>query len=368
MDRLKQIGPLHKESMDAASLQWNHIVKPLHSLGLLEEQIIQIAGISGNHNVRLSKRCVLVFCADNGVVCEGVTQSESDVTAKVAKTMITGSSNINLMADVYHTDVCTIDVGMLEDISPDYKAYNRQDHMPPFLNKKVAYGTGNIAREPAMSIEQAKAAIRIGMDAVGMCKELDYDIIVTGEMGIGNTTTQAALAAVLLQKPAMEVTGKGAGLSDRDLLHKMEIVEKSVKRYERECALSGLDKHNPDPVFLLSQLGGYDIASMVGAFLGGAVYGIPIVIDGVISAVAANIAACICPLCQDYMLPSHVSKEPAGKFLLDKLKKKPLIQAELHLGEGSGGVCLLPMLDGALAVYHSSHRFETMGLERYQEL
>ncbi len=347
MKRIKLITDTDITAEEKAYDRWNSVAKPLHSLGLLEKSVIQIAGITGSENVSLDKRCVVDMCADNGVVCEGVTQSDSNVTKIVAQAMAEGTSNINKMAGVCNADVIAVDIGINSDV--DCKN---------IINRKIAYGTENIAAGSAMTVEQAQRALTAGMDMVGELKEKGYKIIVTGEMGIGNTTTSSAIASVILVVPPEEVTGKGAGLDNDGLKRKISAVKRAIE----------INKPTPEkPLELLAKLGGYDIAGIAGLFLGGAVYHVPIVIDGFISAVSAAIAALICPKAKGYMLCSHVSKEPAGKMILDYLGMKPLITAEMCLGEGTGGVLLLPILDAALAVYNSAHRFDELPMERYKE-
>ncbi len=348
MKRISSILPADNAASERALKQWNSVAKPLHSLGLLEDSVVKIAGIIGSENIDIGKRCVVDMCADNGVVTEGVTQTDSSVTAIVAKAMAEGTSNINYMAKLNNADVIAVDIGM-----------NIDAELPGLLNRKITYGTGNIAVGAAMTQHQAEKAVSAGMDIVDLCRSKGYKIIVTGEMGIGNTTTSSAVASILLGVPPEETTGKGAGLDSRGVTKKIEVVKKAIE-------INQPDKDNP--LDILSKLGGYDIAGMTGLFLGGAVYRIPVVIDGFISAVAATLAVKICPLVKDYMLCSHVSKEPAGKKMLDFIGLKPLITAEMCLGEGTGGILLLPMLDAALAVYNSSHRFDNLPMERYVEL
>ena len=348
MKRISSILPADNAASERALKQWNSVAKPLHSLGLLEDSVVKVAGIIGSENIDIGKRCIVDMCADNGVVTEGVTQTDSSVTAIVAKAMAEGTSNINYMAKLNNADVIAVDIGM-----------NIDAELPGLLNRKIAYGTGNIAVGAAMTQHQAEKAVSAGMDIVDLCRSKGYKIIVTGEMGIGNTTTSSAVASVLLGVPPEETTGKGAGLDSRGVTKKIEVVKKAIE-------INHPDKDNP--LDILSKLGGYDIAGMTGLFLGGAVYRIPVVIDGFISAVAAALAVKICPLVKDYMLCSHVSKEPAGKKMLDFIGLKPLITAEMCLGEGTGGILLLPMLDAALTVYNSSHRFDNLPMERYVEL
>ncbi len=346
MERIRKIQPPDQAAITAAVEQWNGVAKPLGSLGLLEEQVSRIAGMIGSPDVRLGRRAAVVMCADNGVVAEGVTQTDSSVTAIVARAIAEGTSNISAMAAQFNVEVIPIDVGMNTDV-------------PGVLPKKNAYGTGNIANGAAMTVSQAEAAIRAGMDAVRDCAERGIRIVVSGEMGIGNTTTAAAISSVLLGRSVEEMTGRGAGLDAAGLARKISAIKRAV-------AVNAPDPSAP--LDLLAKLGGFDIAGMTGLFLGGAVYRVPVVIDGVISAAAAAIAAAIEPKCRGFMLPSHVSNEPAGRALLEHLRLKAPINAGLRLGEGTGGILLLPLLDGALSVYHGSHRFTDLPMERYTEL
>ncbi len=348
MERINNIKPADLTARKAAEERWNSIAKPLGSLGLLEEAVIKIAGIQCTPEVDISKRTVIVMCSDNGVVCEGVTQSDSVVTAVCAEAIADGRSNINKIAECYKAEVLAVDIGINRDI----KNAN-------LLNRKIAYGTRNICAGAAMSPKQAEKAIVTGMDIVSKLKNSGTKIIVTGEMGIGNTTTSAALSSVILGVEPELVTGKGAGLTSEGLKRKISAVKRAISQ------------NSPDPknnIELLSKLGGFDIAGMVGVFLGGAFYHVPIIIDGVISAVAAVLACRINFLASEYMLASHISGEPAGKMLLENIGVKPIITAKMRLGEGTGGAMLLPLLDGALSVYNSAHRFDETPIERYEKL
>lgn len=348
MQRLTRIVPPDETAMTRAREKWDEIAKPLGSLGLLEESIVRIAGMTGSEDVLLEKRRVIVMCADNGVIAEGVSQSGSDVTAIVARAVAEGHSNINMMAAVCGAEVKAVDVGMAQTL-----------HLPRLAEHKTACGTCNIAHGSAMTVSQAETAIAVGMDEVRDAVAEGCRILVTGEMGIGNTTTASAVTSVLLGLAPADVTGRGAGLDSAGLRRKIAAIE------------SAIAVNRPDwrhPLELIAKVGGFDIAAMTGMFLGGAVYHVPVVIDGFISAAAAALAAAICPAAKDYMLCSHVSGEPAARLLLDSLGLKPLLTAELRLGEGTGGVLLLPLLDSALAVYHSAHRFAQLPMERYVAL
>lgn len=348
MDRIIRIIPSDKNAQKIADSRWNSIAKPLGGLGLLEQAIEKIAAIQRTADVSIDKRKVVVMCADNGVVCEGVTQSDSFVTAVCTNAIADGTSSINCMANTFGAEVIVVDIGV---------NYEFQNHN--IIDRKIAYGTKNIACGSAMTNDETQKAICVGMDIVRDLKDDGANIIVTGEMGIGNTTTSSALASVLLGLPPSDVTGRGAGLDSNGLKRKINVIERAI-------AVNKPDVNNP--IELISKLGGFDIAGMTGLFLGGAVYHVPIVIDGVISAVSALLACKINPLVSEYILPSHVSQEPAGKLILDMMNLRPIITAQMRLGEGTGGILLLPMLDGALSVYSNAHRFDDIDIERYVEL
>jgi len=347
INRIQNIISPDKTAYLSAKKKWDSVAKPLGSFGELELMIQKIASVQNTDDVHIDKRTAVVFCADHGVVQENVAQTGSEVTATCAYAIADGTSNVNVIADSCHADVLAVDIGMLTDV----------DH-PKLLRRKVAYGTANLAEEPAMTLEQTEKALCIGMDIVRDLKKQDVQILITGEMGIGNTTPTSALASVLLDQSPHEVTGRGAGLSTEALERKIHVIEQAI-------ALHQPDKHHP--LDLLAKLGGLEIAGMTGLFLGGAYYQIPVVIDGVISAVSAVLACQLNPLCAEYMLPSHVSGEPSGKHLLEMIHLHPVIHAGLRLGEGTGGLLLLPLLDSALALYRNSHKFQDIAIERYTE-
>lgn len=331
-------------AMAAAKARWDGIAKPIGSLGLLEDAVIQIAGLSGSAVISLEKRAVLVMCADNGVVEEGVSQSGPEVTTLVAGNMTRQDSSVCRMAKVARAEVFPVDLGMKQPA-----AGVRDLH--------IARGTANMTKGPAMTREEAVRAVQTGIDLVGELKAAGYSVIATGEMGIGNTTTASAMLAAFLGVPPVTVTGRGAGLSDEGLRRKINAIERAIEVNQPDPA-DGLD--------VLCKLGGFDIAGMCGTFIGGAIHRIPVLIDGFISAVAALAAVRIAPECRQAMLAAHVSAEPAAKMVLDAMDGKPLITAGLRLGEGTGAVAALPLLDMALAVYNDMVTFGVIGMEAYQ--
>ena len=347
MDRIKHISPPDKAAFKAAAEHWDSIAKPLGSFGAFEEAVKKIAAVQGTPDVVITPRTAVVMCADHGVVAESVTQCGSEVTAKCAEDIAGGRSNINAVASAYGIDVITVDMGMAHD-----------PHSGNIINRKTAHGTQNITRGAAMTEEQYRSAVTAGMDTVRDLKESGTKLIVTGEMGIGNTTSASAIASVLLGLPPESVTGRGAGLSTAGLHRKVDAVKRAI----------AVNRPDPDdPAEILRRLGGFEIAGMTGLFLGGAYYHIPVVIDGVISAAAAAVAFGIEPLCGEYMLASHCSHEPAAKGLLRMCGLTPVINAGLRLGEGTGASLYVSLLDGALALYRNAHRFEDTSIERYVE-
>ncbi len=343
-----KIKPADADSIEKAKARWMTVAKPLFSLGKLEEVVVKIAGIKGTADYSLDKKCLVIMCADNGVVEEGVTQTGQEVTAIVADNFTKEAASVAIMCKSAGVDVMPVDIGMVTDVSsvtkPEYK---------------VAYGTKNFAIEPAMTREQVLQAIEIGVNIVKNLKEQGYDIIATGEMGIGNTTTSSAIAASLLNVEVEQVTGRGAGLSSSGLEKKIQAIKDAIDRYNLK---------NKDIIDVMAAVGGLDIAGMTGLFLGGGLYGMPILIDGFISSVAALCATKIAPQAIDYMLPSHVSKEPAGRMMLDALGLEPMLTCDMCLGEGSGAIATLPVIEMGLNVYKQMSTFEDIQIDNYEVL
>ncbi|WP_242984402.1 nicotinate-nucleotide--dimethylbenzimidazole phosphoribosyltransferase [Clostridium sp. chh4-2] len=342
-----QIRPLDQEILRVSKAHWDNIAKPLDGLGLLEQMITKIAGIQNSEMISLEKKAVVVMCSDNGVVAEGVTQTDSSVTAVVSENFAKGIASVNRMAAVAGADVIPVDIGINRDVKE-----------PGIRNCKIAYGTKNLAKEPAMTREEALQGILTGIHLVEELKKDGYRILGTGEMGIGNTTTSSAIASVLLNLPPEQVTGKGAGLSKEGIKRKANVIKEAIALHHPDPS---------DPIGVLAALGGFDIAGMTGLFLGGAVYRVPIVIDGLISSVAALLAKRICPDAAGYMLPSHMSKEPSSERIMEELGLKPVILGQLALGEGTGTVLLFPMLEMANEVYLENSTFENINIEAYQK-
>lgn len=326
--------------------RWDSIAKPLDSLGEFEHILAQIGAINRDTELDIQKKVVIIMCADNGIVAEHISQSGQEVTAKVAESMGKRASSVCRMAAAVGAEVIPVDIGICQ-----------KEPIAGVLDKKVAYGTRNFLIEEALTEEEVLQAIETGMELVRMCKEQGYRLVATGEMGIGNTTTSSAVAAALLSCEAEQITGKGAGLSREGLRHKIEVIKQALQKYQLQ---------KEETLRILASVGGLDIAGLAGVFLGGAVYGIPVVLDGVISAVAALAAERVAPGVRDYVIPSHRSREPAAAFIMEELRVHPVIDAGLALGEGTGAVMMFGLLDTACAVYGEKTTFADIRVAAYQ--
>ena len=341
-DALKNIQPADSQAMEAAWEHWNNIAIPLHSLGRLQDTIVRIAGMTGNPKVDLSKKALVVMCADNGVVEEGVTQSGQEVTLLVSENFLNKKATASIFCQHTGADIFPVDIGIASDSK--------------IINRKIAYGTKNMTKEPAMTREEAVRAIEVGIRMVEELKNQDYRIIATGEMGIGNTTTSSAVTSVLLEVEPEKVTGRGAGLSSEGL-------QKKIRAIERALELHRPDRN--DPVDVLARVGGFDLAGLAGVFIGGAVYHIPVIADGFISCTAALCAVRMCPEVRDYLITSHKSKEPAANMVLKALDIPVFLDCDMCLGEGSGAVAIYPLLDLALKIYYSMCTFADNHMDNY---
>lgn len=342
---IRQIRPLDEHAMEQAKKQWNSIAKPLHSLGKLEEHIIRIAGITGDPDVKIEEKALIVMCADNGVVEEGVTQTGQEVTAIVAENFLSGETSAAIMCKKAGARILPIDIGMAGKTKvPDHK---------------VACGTRNFAKEPAMTRDQALQSILTGVRIVEEQKKAGVALLATGEMGIGNTTTSSAVLAALLQIDPEKVTGRGAGLTSAGLSRKIQVIRQALALHKPDAN---------DPVDVLAKVGGFDIGGLAGVYLGAAKMRLPVLIDGFISGTAALLACRLCPEAKEYMIASHKSKEPGMQILLEALGLSASLDCDMCLGEGTGAVAFFSVLDMAAAVYRQMSTFADIQVEEYQEL
>ena len=339
-----------------AQQHWDSLGKPIDSLGVLEQHVTKLCMIERTTQPHIGRRALAVLCADHGCVREGVTQTDSSVTRIVAENFARGLTTTSVLARQFAVDLFPIDVGMLAASAGPMptSAALRTDRVN---DRCLQHGSGDIAIEPAMSEEVGERALALGRCLVRELKAQGYDILLTGEMGIGNTTPTSALFSAYLGLPVEETVGRGAGLSDEGLERKRDCVRRALRRVNHKNAKQ-----------LLFELGGLEIATMAGMFLGAVEEQIPIVIDGAISTAAALAASRICEeekAVADVTLASHVSKDGAARKALEALGLRAIIDADMSLGEGSGAVLLMPMLDAALAVYRGMGSFDDIHVEAY---
>ena len=336
---IQTIVPLDQPAMDAALRRQAELAKPPGSLGRLESLSVQIAGITGKLDNQIHDNALLVFAADNGVVAEGVSSAPQSVTLQQTVNLTRAKTGASVLAQHFGDRVIVCDVGVNADIRES-----------AVLNRKIAYGTGNIAHGPAMTRQQALQAI---MSGAQLAMETPADALGIGEMGIGNTTTSSAVLSVLLGLDVESVTGRGGGITDDSFRKKKQVITQAI----------ALNRPDPaDVVDILSKVGGFDIAAMCGAFLGAAASHRPVVIDGFISAVAALCAAKLCPTAAGYFVPSHASYEVGYRKAMEAMDLEPIFLLGMRLGEGSGCPLAFRVLDAACAVLSHMATFDQAGI------
>jgi nicotinate-nucleotide--dimethylbenzimidazole phosphoribosyltransferase len=342
---LQKITPLDQAAMRAAQIRWDNRTKPLGSLGRLEDIVVRLAGINGTPDPRADKRAVVIMCADNGVVEENVSSCPKSVTASVTCNFTRGITGINVFSRLVNASLKIVDIGVDADLK-----------FPGIIDRKIRKGTWNMANGPAMTREEAVKGILTGIEVVRELKEAGIHIFATGEMGIGNTSTSCAVSAVLTGIPVDDLAGLGSGLSKEAYLNKIRVIRRAIEINEPQLT---------DPVDVLAKVGGFDIAGLAGCFLGAAIYKIPAVIDGFISAAAALAAFRIHPAAKDYMLPSHGSAEQGFSAVMEALDLEPMLNLGMRLGEGTGAALGLQLVDAALAAYNQMGSFEDASIEQY---
>ncbi len=328
---LKAIKPLDESAMDSARARQDTLTKPQGSLGRLEDLSIQLAGIQGKPIPQIKNKAIITMAGDHGVVAEKVGNWPQEVTAQMVYNFLRGGAGINVLARHAGARVVVVDMGVATELEPH----------PQLLPRKIASGTKNIALGPAMTREQAIKSLEIGGEIMTSEAGKGLDIVGTGDMGIGNTTSSSAICAVMTKRPAAEVTGRGTGISDEQLAHKIEVVK------------SALAVNNPDPgdpIDVLAKVGGFEIGGLAGVMLGAAVNHIPMVIDGFISGAAALIATALSPGLKDYLIAAHVSAETGHRLLLKHLGIMPLLDLGMRLGEGTGAALGIFLAEAAARI------------------
>jgi nicotinate-nucleotide--dimethylbenzimidazole phosphoribosyltransferase len=337
------IEPPCDASRRRALAHLDRLTKPRGSLGRLEELAAEIIALRRGDASPFRKKCIVVMAGDHGVVEEGVSAFPQEVTPQMVLNFLRGGAGINVLARRAGAEIAIVDIGVAGDLPVD----------PKLISRRIAPGTRNFAKGPAMTHVEAEKAVAIGWDVASELIAGGVDLIGTGEMGIGNTTPSSAIAAVVTGRPIEEITGRGTGIDDAGRDRKIAAIRK------------GIEVNRPDPADgfdLLSKVGGFEIGGLAGVILAGAAHRVPVVIDGFISGAAALIAALIAPTGRDYMIAAHDSVEPGHAAILEHLGKRPLLDLDLRLGEGTGAALAFPIIESALAIHNEMATFAAAGV------
>jgi nicotinate-nucleotide--dimethylbenzimidazole phosphoribosyltransferase len=340
---IKAIGALDEAAMAKARARQDQLTKPTGSLGRLEELSIQLAGIQGKALPKIERKAVIVMAADHGVTAEGVSAYPADVTGQMVANFLAGGAGINVLAKQTSARIAIVDMGVAVDIPAH----------PHLISRRVASGTANMARGPAMTEAQAITALETGIEVLAAEAAKGLDIIGTGDMGIGNTTASSAICAAFTGKSATQVTGRGTGVDDVQLKHKAGVIDRALK------------VNHPDPkraLSVLASVGGFEIGGLAGVMLGAGARRIPVVVDGFISGAAAMVATGLAPNLSGFLIAGHVSAEAGHRIMLEHLKLKPLVDLGMRLGEGTGAAIGIFLCETATRVLAEMATFAEAGV------
>jgi nicotinate-nucleotide--dimethylbenzimidazole phosphoribosyltransferase len=340
---IKGIGPVDQGFREMAQNRVDQLIKPVGSMGLLEDYFVQLCAIQCTLHPKVDKRAIIVLSADHGVVAEGVAVCDASVTLKQTLNFVRGYTGVCALAKQANARIIPVDIGVCVDV-PSEAVYQR----------KIRYGTGNIALGPAMSREEAVRSLEVGIEMASMAIADGCTILGTGEMGIGNTTPSSAMLSVFGDIDPSEVTGMGANLPDEKVLHKIEVIKRAL-------AINVPDSN--DPLDVLTKVGGLDIGGMAGVMLGAAYRKTPVIVDGFISTVAAILAVRLCPEAKDYMIPSHKSREKGARFASALLGLEPPLDMQMRLGEGTGAALMFNILEAAIYMSEEMITFDEAGID-----
>lgn len=342
-ETIRRIQPLDQQWLDRAQARLDQLTKPRRSLGRLEELAAWYVAVRQELRPTLKKKVVVIFAGDHGVVAEGVSAYPQEVTFQMVANFIQGGAGINVLSRQVGAEVQIVDIGVNHDFTG----------MPGLWHRKVAPGTCNLAREAAMSREEALAALRVGIEVAQAAVAGGADVLATGEMGIGNTTPAAALAAAFTGQTAAAVTGRGTGVDDATYQRKVQVIDRA------------LALHRPaskEPLEVLARLGGLEIAGLAGLILGAAAARRPVLVDGFIATAGALVAVRLCPAVRDYLQAAHQSAENGHQVMLADLGLRPLLHLDMRLGEGTGAALGMFLLEAGLRIYREMATFAEAGV------
>ena len=340
---IANIRPLDVKSMAAAKVRQDTLTKPTGSLGRLEELSIRIAGMQGKSLPQIKQKAVIVMAADHGVAARGTSAYPQEVTAEMVLNFLHGGAGINVISRQVGARVVIVDMGVAKKLESN----------PELISRRIAAGTQDMSKGPAMTVAQATRSVEAGIEIVVTEIKKGLDIVATGDMGIGNTTASAAICAVVTGKTAAEVTGRGTGLDDQQLQQKIMIIDEAITLNKPDFS---------KPLEVLAKVGGFEIGGLAGVILGAASHRVPVIIDGFISGAAALIAAGLCPQCTDYMIAGHCSVEPGHKIILQHLGLKPLLDLEMRLGEGTGAALAMSFAEISVRILMEMATFTEAGV------
>jgi len=339
---ISRIDDLHRDMMDEAQMRLNSLLKPPGSLGKLEDIALQLAGITGKIHNSINRKCIIVMAADNGIVNEGVTSFPKEVSLLVTETMVNGISGVAVLARHAKSDLKVVDLGIDGEINAD-----------GLINRKIRRSTSSFLNGPAMSREEAVRAIETGIEIAETAIKEGADVLGTGEVGIGNTTTSSAMLYAFTGTDLDLIVGRGAGLSDEGLMRKKDVIRQGV----------AFNKPDPsDPIDVLSKVGGFDIAGLTGVYLAAAAARVPVVIDGFISGVAAVTALKLSHAAKNFMFASHCSVEPGALKVAELLGLSPMLDMNMRLGEGTGCALAFNIMEAAVIIMNEMGTFADIGM------
>ena len=340
---IELIKPLDKEAMAEAQSRQDSLTKPPGSMGRLEDLSIQLAGIQGKSIPQFNHKAIVTMAGDHGVVAENIGNWPQEVTAQMVYNFLRGGAGINVLGRQVGVRIIIVDMGVATDLKP----------APQLLSRKIGFGTRNMSTGPAMDAGQAVKAIETGIEIVATEVAKGLDIVGTGDMGIGNTTVSSAVYAAMTGKSVADVTGRGTGIDDTQLAHKIEVIEKALVVNQPDPA---------QPLDVLAKVGGFEIGGLAGVMLGAAAHRIPVVIDGFISGAAALIAVALAPGVRDFIIPAHVSAEAGHRGLLEYLGLNPLLDLNMRLGEGTGAALGIYLAETAARLLAEMATFSEAGV------
>jgi nicotinate-nucleotide--dimethylbenzimidazole phosphoribosyltransferase len=347
LELAKSIPPLDRGATEQAIARQQQLTKPTGSLGRLEAIAIQMAGITGEVLPILPLKAVIVMAADHGVTEEGVSAYPAAVTPQMVYNFLRGGAAINALARQAEAEVIVVDIGVAAELAH-----------PRLLSRKIRMGTANMVLGPAMTREEALEATDVGIEVLELLAKQDIDLLAIGEMGIGNTTAASAITVSLTGEPIELVTGRGTGINDEQLAHKVHIIQRALAQNEPDAQ---------DPIDVLAKVGGLEIAGLVGVIIAAAAQRIPVILDGFIAGTAALVAFSINPTVRDYLFAGHVSVERGHQIILEKMGLFPLLNLELRLGEGTGAVLAMHVIEAALRTHGEMATFGEAGVSNREE-